>query len=270
MNDRQAIALISGERSRSYAGLTRRARQAAGALRDLGLGEGDRVALLMRNDLAYFEAMRAASRVGAISVPLNWHLTPREMAEILEHSGAKVLVGHEDLLARDLIAACGPIKIVSVPTPAEIRSAYGLRPASSTGGLHVWPRWIEKYPPIQDAGAAPGGVMFYTSGTSGSAKGVSRAAAPPKAIAQAAQRSADAWGFTSAPARAALTGPLYHSAPNAYSNLLLQNGGLLVMQPRYDPEGLLKLIREHRISHLYMTPTMFVRLLALPVLSNMK
>ena len=106
--------------------------------------------------------------------------------------------------------------------------------------------------------------MFYTSGSTGRPKGVSRAAAPPEAIAQAAERSAQAWGLSGDGVRAVLTGPLYHSAPNAYSMLALQGGGLLVLQPRFDAEELLRLVAANRITHLYMTPTMFSRLLALP------
>ena len=64
--------------------------------------------------------------------------------------------------------------------------------------------------------------------------------------------------------RAVVTGPLYHSAPNAYATFTAMLGGALVLQPRFDPAELLTLIERHRISHLHMVPTMFVRLLRLP------
>jgi long-chain acyl-CoA synthetase len=64
--------------------------------------------------------------------------------------------------------------------------------------------------------------------------------------------------------RTVITGPVYHSAPNFYALYAAQSGGLVILQPRFDPEELLALVAEHRITHLHMVPTMFVRLLKLP------
>ena len=257
-------ALISGERGISYAQLDRRASRAASALRELGLGAGDRLALLMRNDFAYFEAMRAAALLSVVSVPLNWHLTAGELKRILDHSGARAMVAHSDLLSSELLEACGSLKPVCVATPSEVREAYGLPANAPPDGIPLWHDWIRGYAPWTDEPAGPGDTMFYTSGTSGQPKGVSRVAAPPAAIAEVARRSERAWGLGGGGTRALVTGPVYHSAPNAYATMVLRTGGLLVMQPRFDAEELLRLVAAHRISHLYMTPTMFSRLLSLP------
>src|SRR5690606_18549944 len=64
--------------------------------------------------------------------------------------------------------------------------------------------------------------------------------------------------------RTVVTGPVYHSAPNLYALMNVRDGGLTVLQPRFDPEELLQLIERERITHLHMVPTMFVRLLKLP------
>jgi long-chain acyl-CoA synthetase len=64
--------------------------------------------------------------------------------------------------------------------------------------------------------------------------------------------------------RTVITGPVYHSAPNAYALAAARDGGLVVLQPRFDAEELLQLIERHQITHLHMVPTMFVRLLQLP------
>jgi long-chain acyl-CoA synthetase len=58
--------------------------------------------------------------------------------------------------------------------------------------------------------------------------------------------------------------PLYHSAPNLYTARSLGYADLIVLQPRFDPEVLLQVIAAERISHLFLTPTNFVRLLKLP------
>ena len=64
--------------------------------------------------------------------------------------------------------------------------------------------------------------------------------------------------------RTFITGPTYHSAPNYYALYAAQSGGLVILQPRFDAEELLALVKEHNITHLHMVPTMFVRLLKLP------
>jgi long-chain acyl-CoA synthetase len=64
--------------------------------------------------------------------------------------------------------------------------------------------------------------------------------------------------------RTVVTGPVYHSAPNVYALYAARSGGFVVLQPRFDAEELLALIERHRITHLHMVPTMFVRLLKLP------
>jgi long-chain acyl-CoA synthetase len=66
------------------------------------------------------------------------------------------------------------------------------------------------------------------------------------------------------PIRTVMTGPLYHTAPNFYGLFAVREGALAVLQPRFAAEELLRLIERHRISHLHMVPTMFVRLLRLP------
>src|SRR3989441_11264914 len=64
--------------------------------------------------------------------------------------------------------------------------------------------------------------------------------------------------------RALVSAPLYHSAPNLYAVQAVVNGALLMVEPRFDAEATLALIERHRLTNLYLVPTMFVRLLRLP------
>jgi long-chain acyl-CoA synthetase len=61
-----------------------------------------------------------------------------------------------------------------------------------------------------------------------------------------------------------VTGPMYHSAPNAYGLASGRLGGTVILQARFDPEQLLQLIERYRVTHLHMVPIMFNRLLKLP------
>jgi long-chain acyl-CoA synthetase len=257
--------VVSGARTLDPERLERNARRVASAMHDVGVWQGDRVALLMRNDLAYFEATRGAACLGASTVPLNWHLTADEIAHVLDDCNPKLLVAHSDLLTESILSVCSDVEVLAVQPPPEIAAAYGIDAASVAvpGGLPEWDSWFGAYEPWSEELRAVVDPMFYTSGTTGKPKGVRRAKVPPELAAESVQRTAGAFGLDRSPLRAVMTGPLYHSAPNAYGMRIVGGGGLLVLQPRFDALELLQLIEKHRITHLHMVPTMFIRLLAL-------
>ena len=90
--------VISGTREVSRDALMERAACAATGLGELGVGAGDAIGVVLRNDFAFFEASYAAQRLGAYSVPVNWHGKTREIAYVLKDCGAKAVVAHADLL----------------------------------------------------------------------------------------------------------------------------------------------------------------------------
>src|SRR5829696_6477466 len=90
--------IISGERSIDYSGLHLRIACAATGLKSLGVRAGAPVAMMLRNDFAFFEVSGAAAALGSPVVPINWHLKADEVAHILSDSGARILVCHADLL----------------------------------------------------------------------------------------------------------------------------------------------------------------------------
>src|SRR5215216_5130953 len=95
-------AVVSGEQEWTYAQHHERVRRVAGALRELGVDAGDRVATLLPNVPLMLELHYAVPAIGAVLVPLNTRLAPGDYAYILEHSGAKVIAVAEEL--RDLLA----------------------------------------------------------------------------------------------------------------------------------------------------------------------
>ncbi len=255
-----------GERGSLTPRFTTFAARAASALHSAGIWQGDVVALLLRNDFAFFEATFGAAFLGATTVPMNWHMSDEEIAYVLDDCEAKVLIAHSDLLTESVLALSGGREIIAVQTPPEIASAFDIPPESCMAPRAVpeWYRWLSAFDPWSEEARALSNPMFYTSGTTGMPKGVLRKPVAPEVASRAMARSASAWGLGDGQIRAIMTGPLYHSAPNAYGLGIVRRGGLLVLQPRFEAEDTLSLIQRHRISHLHMVPTMFVRLLKLP------
>jgi long-chain acyl-CoA synthetase len=257
--------IISGDRYLSSAALNTNAAKAASALHSVGVWQGDVVALLLRNDFAFFEATRGATLLGATTVPMNWHMSVEEIAYVLDDCDAKVLIAHSDLLTESVLALCGGREVVAVDTPAEIAGAFNIPPGACVAPRAVpeWYQWISAFDAWAEEPRALSNPMFYTSGTTGMPKGVVRKPVAPEVAQRAIGRSAVAWGLNDKPLRSIMTGPLYHSAPNGYGMGIVGRGGLLVLQPRFDALEMLALIERHRITHLHMVPTMFNRLLKL-------
>ena len=114
------LGVISGGRRRGHSEVADRADRIAGGLRKLGVGQGDSVCILMRNDIAFIEAAYGAMRLGAYGVPVNWHFKPEEINYILKDSGTPVLIGHADMLHQLRDAIPTGVTVLSVPTPPEI------------------------------------------------------------------------------------------------------------------------------------------------------
>jgi long-chain acyl-CoA synthetase len=267
MDDTALARVISGDREIARERITERARRAAGGFAALGVTPGDAVALVLRNDVPFFEASYAAQLLGAYCVPVNWHGTAPEIGYVLRDCAARAVVAHADLLAQVAPALPPGVSLLVVQTPPEIARAYGI-PAEACEPPHGairWEDWLGECSPLDNRDAGGTTSMFYTSGTTGSPKGVRRLNLGPEFGALVARMAREALGLDPArPIRTVMTGPLYHAAPNFYGLFAVREGALAVLQPRFAAEELLRLIERHRITHLHLVPTMFVRLLRLP------
>ena len=263
--------IISGERRRSTAEVGERAARAAAGLASVGVGPGDTVALYLRNDFPFFEASFAAGMLGAYPTPVNWHYTEDEARYLFENSGARAIVIHADLVGPVRAAFPPGVPVLVVETPPEIAEAYGIDPAARRipAGMTDWDQWLTQFEPRTEAAAAAPGTIIYTSGTTGRPKGVRRHPPTPEQAAQGAtilQRGFGLTDYLAEPDRivTVVTGPMYHSAPNAYGLSCARLGARVILEPRFDPEDLLRLIQTERVTHLHMVPIMFNRLVKLP------
>jgi long-chain acyl-CoA synthetase len=234
--------------------LRERGLRLAGGLRALGICEGDVVAVLLRNDPVYADVIHACRIAGTYYCPLNWHFTPSEIGFILADCGARIAIGHGDLL--DAAADVLP------------RGATVLRAGTAAASAFVeYEDWLAAQPAYDGPAVSPRGLMGYTSGTTGRPKGVLREPVPLDEL--PAQQNAlrelvrAVYGIEDG-CRTLLSAPLYHSAPASIAQNTLLYGERLVLAPRFDAEQTLALIERHRADVTYLTPTMYVRLLRLP------
>lgn len=229
-------ALVFADEEISGQHLEQRAARAAGGFESLGVREGDVVALFLHNSPAYLEAMLACRLLGAYHCPINWHFKADEAGFILRDSGARLLVAEPELLA---------------PTGV------------STQAVTDWRGFVDAHPAWRGAPRAPRTNMPYTSGTTGRPKGVRRMPATEEQRTLALDLYRTVLGVEPG-MRALVSAPLYHSAPNLYAMQALLHGSLLVVEPRFEAERTLALIERHRLTNVYLVPTMYVRLLRLP------
>ena len=257
--------ITSGDRLLNLEDYQRLGAQAATGFADLGLEDGDSVALLMRNDIPMLVAMQGAMLLGCYCVPVNWHYTAEEADYIIRDADAKVLIAHSDLLPRVAGRLPEDMTIIVAETPPEIGGAYGVAPESSQvqAGMTDWEPWLALWPAWDKPPALERGSMIYTSGTTGQPKGVRREPATPEQRETTLLRAVEGFGLRPG-ANVLMNGPMYHSAPAAYARTALHIECNLHLMPRFDAEELLRLIDRHGITHMHMVPTMFVRLLALP------
>ena len=229
--------------------------RSAAALHSAGVREGDVVALLMRNCPEAIELMLATRHLGAQWCPVNWHFKTDEVQYILGNSQAKVLIADSALIEslHDL----------------DLGHTQAFTVRGSAAGLPAWEPLRDASPAHTGPAAAPRGAMFYTSGTTGRPKGILRHPFTPQQAAANATMRRVAYGAEPG-MRALLNAPWYHSAPNGYALGIAQDSGTLYIEDRFDAEGTLQLIQQHRLTHAYLVPTMYVRLLALPAATRQR
>ncbi|EKS41885.1 MULTISPECIES: acyl-CoA synthetase [Afipia] len=260
-----ATGIVSGDRRKSRDEVNERARLIAGGLERLGIRQGDSVGILMRNDIVFLEAAYAVMTLGAYAVPINWHFKADEIAYVMDDSGARVLIGHSDLLhGLDGVVPAG-VTMLSVPPPPEIVATYRIDPAlrASARGAVGFDTWLAQQTPYDGPALPQPQNMIYTSGTTGHPKGVKRDAPTPEQSASMEAMRALIYGLKPG-VRALLPGPLYHSAPNAFGLRAGRLGDVTILMPRFEAEEFLRIIDQQKIDNVFMVPTMFTRLLKLP------
>lgn len=232
-----APAFISMRGAVSFAEIERRQQRIAGFLHGLGIGEGDRIAILAKNRSEIVEVAAASLRAGIIPVPVNTLLTRPEIEYILEDSGA-------DVLFTDRLEEVLP----------------GLERVVTFGA--AFERCMDEATPVELPDFVRSRPMHYTSGTTGSPKGVYVAPVDDVEAARLSERFRSLWDLRADDIHLVCS-PLAHSAPLRYSIRTLEAGGAVVVPDAFDAEGTLATIALFHVTSTFMVPTHLERILAL-------
>jgi len=196
-------AILSDLGNRTFAELNRRANRVAHLLRSAGIEHGDGVAVLAPNRPEFAEVTFAAMRSGVRLTPINWHLSPDDVAYVVRDSGARALFADGSLVDAATLAAETADRLV-------LGAAFG----STVDGFDDYERRLAAESPDDVADPVLGDTMLYTSGTTGRPKGVRRPMPEPRQMVEGMKLLAAVFGFQPEGSDVALaTGPLYHSGP---------------------------------------------------------
>jgi fatty-acyl-CoA synthase len=228
----------------------------AGALSTRGLAGGGRVALMLPNGMEYMIAQQALARIGGTAVQIGYRSKAGEIAYILDNAEPKVTIVHAAFLdtmraARTQTGKGGAMIVVDGDNVTDAGAIDWAR-ALAASSPEVPPR---------TKGGDGGGVIVYTSGTTGKPKGANRSwkktgfESVADMILQCGMRADD---------RHLVVCPLYHSAAPAFVAIMMSLGATVVLMNHFDPEGSLALIQKERITSTLMVPTMLVRIANLP------
>jgi long-chain acyl-CoA synthetase len=253
--DALAVVMAGSGETLTYRELDDRSIRLARRLHAHGLRPGDHVAFMLDDHLRSFEVFWAAMRSGLYVTPVSVHLDIDEIGHIVEDCGASVFVTSAAL--GDLARSLGARRL----SAATLRLVVDGR----LPGFTSYEEAVASQPAVPLDDERDGAAMFYTSGTTRTPKGV-RPPQPttpygsrPNALAALLQAQ---WGFD-ADTTYLCSLPLSHTAAIGFSASVHRLGGTVVVPGRFDPQGVLDLIEEHRVTHAHLAPIHFVRLLAL-------
>ena len=241
--DRLAAVDLPTRRWLTYGQMNERATRLATALRErFGVERGDRVAFLAQNSTDHFEASFACWKLGAIFVPMNWRLSPRETAAILEHCEPRVVLYDEDFAP--LLA------LASTPTVARLAGSADCGYEQMIAAHE--PRVLMEHVDFDTIN-----MLLYTSGTTGRPKGVIYTHRMTNNIVIHAALHAR----VRSGARTLTYSPLFHAAGlNAVAMPQFHYGGAVLVMRTFDARECLRLLTDQdmKITHTVGVPTTYL------------
>ena len=252
--DALAYVMANSGESLTYAQLDAASNQLARHWRHSGVAAGDSVVIAMENNLGWPVAVAAGMRSGLYVTPVNWHLTPAELAGLLNEAAPRAVVTSARLattVAQALdLSGIRDVDVVSVDGGAD-----GYRSMADATADHP-------VTPIADERL--GARVLYSGGTTGRPKrfaqqllDVHPADAPQRHSGLVEKLGIDQDTVLLSPA------PNYHAAPFTFGLITLAAGGTVVCVEKFDARKAMEAITRYQVTHSQWVPTMLIRLLRL-------
>ncbi|MGD9621816.1 MAG: 3-((3aS,4S,7aS)-7a-methyl-1,5-dioxo-octahydro-1H-inden-4-yl)propanoate--CoA ligase FadD3 [Mycolicibacterium sp.] len=252
-------AIVTDERTLTFAALRSEVRKAAAAMIELGVQSGDRIAIWAPNTWQWVVTCLAVHHAGAILVPLNTRYTAGEATDILARTAAPLLFASGEFLGADKAAS---IDRGSLP---ELRHIVRIPVERADGN---WDEFMARGHDDAAVDSRAGAVtpddvadILFTSGTTGRSKGV-LCAHRQSLDASAAWASC---GQLTGEDRYLCINPFFHNFGYKAGILAcLQTGATLIPQLSFDPVQAMQAVQQHRITVLPGPPTIYQTLLDHP------
>jgi fatty-acyl-CoA synthase len=246
------IDAIGGGRKISYEEWNSAANRTAHFLRALGIGKGERVAVLAHNGVAYLDLWFACGKLGAILQTLNGRLTPVELGGLIADAAPGVLAyGPEFLEQVRALRAGGDLGVRYVALDPAARADPADLGLDEREGLGDSP------PPPVELGWDDPWVLCSTGGTTGLPKG---AVLTQGNVTWNSINTVTGWGLTPDDVTV-LTAPLFHTGGlNVLTAPLVHIGGTSIVCRGFDADQVFDLIRDAGVTLFFGVPTMFLAL----------
>ncbi len=239
------VALAEGAQQLDYAALDALMDRVAAAFQQGGLATGDAIAICAASSMGYAGVFLGALRAGMVVAPLAPGSTTEGLAQMVRDCGAKLLFLDE--AAAGVLGTPG-----SVPRIALDGSAAGVP-------LDTWLAAPGTRPAAVSIGPGDAFNIIYSSGTTGEPKGIVQ----PHGMRWAHVQRGKRYGYDGSSV-ALLSTPLYSNTTLVVFFPALACGGTVVLMPKFDAAGYLRLAQQHRVTHTMLVPVQYQRLMARP------
>jgi|TARA_B100000959_G_scaffold260661_1_gene297385 acyl-CoA synthetase (AMP-forming)/AMP-acid ligase II len=257
--DRPAfVAGENGEIKPDFATFRDRASRLASVLSGMGVGPGDRVALMDVNTPAHAETYFASAMLDAIYVPVNFRSRTTEANHMLERAAPSVVLAGARYMK--LIDTCDSVDVETTCRIALETGTSGNGWASYEGAISAAEPYLG-YPTGDDNDTT---MIMFTSGSTSAPKGVTLTHGSFTSFVMDNVPPADPDAIECN----LLTVPLYHIAGVQSMMSGVWGGRTLVLQPQFEPEGWMELVQRENVTRAMMVPTMLKTLMDHPKFSN--
>lgn len=251
------LAVKDSKRQMTFSEYNTRANRLSNGLLNLGLKKGDRMAVISCNCLEFMEIYAATAKTGIVVVPINWRLSPKDMEYIINNSDTKAVIAAQEFV-KNVESIRGDLpKVVQenyimigeeTPTGYKnfedvVSSGTDTEPDVKVEGKDIW-------------------ILLYTSGTTGTPKGVLRS---HESYVSFFLINEVEFGFTSDD-YALILMPLCHVNSTFYSFVFTYIGGsvYVLLEKGFDPVKVLEIIDKEGITFSSMIPTHYNLILNAP------